>query len=72
MNDSFFLQVAKKFFPDVAVGYEDPRVNVHVADGEFRIRLSGVSPFTWRQNRSKPNQSKPGWLRASALNVELL
>ncbi|GAQ81179.1 spermidine synthase [Klebsormidium nitens] len=31
--DGMVIDVAKKFFPDVAIGYEDPRVNVHVADG---------------------------------------
>ena len=27
------FQVAKEFFPDVAVGFEDPRVNLHIGDG---------------------------------------
>lgn len=27
------LQVSKEFFPRVAVGYEDPRVTLHVGDG---------------------------------------
>lgn len=28
------FQVYKQFFPDVAVGYEDPRVTLHVRDGK--------------------------------------
>lgn len=27
------LQVSKKYFPDLAIGFEDPRVNLHVGDG---------------------------------------
>lgn len=27
------LQVSKQFFPDVAVGFEDPRVTLHIGDG---------------------------------------
>lgn len=27
------FQVAKQFFPNVAIGYEDPRVKLHVGDG---------------------------------------
>ena len=27
-------QVYKKFFPDIAVGYEDPRMHVHIRDGK--------------------------------------
>lgn len=27
------LQVSKKFFPDLARGFEDPRVHLHVGDG---------------------------------------
>ena len=29
----FQFQVSKQFFPDVAIGYEDPRVTLHVGDG---------------------------------------
>lgn len=38
-DSSFFFtpnllfQVSKQFFPDVAVGFEDPRVNLHIGDG---------------------------------------
>ncbi|CAN4123970.1 unnamed protein product [Withania somnifera] len=31
--DKMVVEIAKQFFPDVAVGYEDPRVNLHIGDG---------------------------------------
>ncbi|XP_020227876.1 spermidine synthase 2 [Cajanus cajan] len=31
--DKMVIDVYKKFFPDIAVGYEDPRVHVHITDG---------------------------------------
>ncbi|KAJ1439042.1 Spermidine/spermine synthase [Sesbania bispinosa] len=31
--DKMVIDVYKKFFPDIAVGYEDPRVHVHISDG---------------------------------------
>ncbi|KAI3925548.1 hypothetical protein MKW92_047975, partial [Papaver armeniacum] len=31
--DGMVVEVSKQFFPDLAVGYEDPRVNLHVGDG---------------------------------------
>ncbi|XP_047171249.1 spermidine synthase-like [Vigna umbellata] len=31
--DKMVIDVYKKFFPDIAVGYEDPRVHVHIRDG---------------------------------------
>ncbi|KAK7389046.1 hypothetical protein VNO78_23878 [Psophocarpus tetragonolobus] len=31
--DKMVIDVYKKFFPDIAVGYEDPRVQVHISDG---------------------------------------
>ncbi|KAJ9554539.1 hypothetical protein OSB04_018584 [Centaurea solstitialis] len=31
--DKMVVDVAKEFFPDVAVGYEDPRVTLHIGDG---------------------------------------
>ncbi|VFQ93161.1 unnamed protein product [Cuscuta campestris] len=31
--DKMVVDVSKQFFPDVAVGYEDPRVNLHIGDG---------------------------------------
>ena len=30
----FLCQVAKEYFPDVAVGYDDPRVKLFVGDGK--------------------------------------
>ncbi|CAN4124250.1 unnamed protein product [Withania somnifera] len=41
--DKMVVEVAKQFFPDVAVGYEDPRVNLHIGDGtinDFVILLT--------------------------------
>ncbi|XP_024987362.1 spermidine synthase 1 isoform X1 [Cynara cardunculus var. scolymus] len=31
--DKMVVDVSKEYFPDVAVGYEDPRVTLHVGDG---------------------------------------
>ncbi|KAA8529555.1 hypothetical protein F0562_033646 [Nyssa sinensis] len=31
--DKMVVDVSKQFFPDVAVGYEDPRVTLHIGDG---------------------------------------
>ncbi|KAK7291644.1 hypothetical protein RIF29_06952 [Crotalaria pallida] len=31
--DKMVIDVYKKFFPDIAVGYQDPRVHVHITDG---------------------------------------
>ncbi|XP_004300891.1 PREDICTED: spermidine synthase 2-like [Fragaria vesca subsp. vesca] len=31
--DKMVTDVYKRFFPNIAVGYQDPRVNVHIADG---------------------------------------
>ncbi|KAL3726557.1 hypothetical protein ACJRO7_031456 [Eucalyptus globulus] len=31
--DKMVVDVSKQFFPDVAVGYDDPRVNLHIGDG---------------------------------------
>lgn len=31
----FLWQVSKQFFPHLAVGFEDPRVNLHIGDGEI-------------------------------------
>ncbi|KAG6496583.1 hypothetical protein ZIOFF_044451 [Zingiber officinale] len=32
--DKMVIDVSKQFFPKMAVGYEDPRVNLHVGDGK--------------------------------------
>ncbi|XP_056176764.1 spermidine synthase 2-like [Syzygium oleosum] len=31
--DQMVIDVYKQFFPDIAVGYEDPRLNVYISDG---------------------------------------
>ncbi|ERN19102.1 hypothetical protein AMTRI_Chr10g232970 [Amborella trichopoda] len=31
--DAMVVDVSKQFFPDMAVGYEDPRVKLHIGDG---------------------------------------
>ncbi|KAK3041770.1 hypothetical protein RJ639_000286 [Escallonia herrerae] len=31
--DKMVVDVSKQFFPDVAIGYEDPRVTLHIGDG---------------------------------------
>ncbi|RRT60175.1 hypothetical protein B296_00024973, partial [Ensete ventricosum] len=31
------FEVCKKFFPDLSVGFEDPRVRLHIDDGELKI-----------------------------------
>ncbi|KAJ7529066.1 hypothetical protein O6H91_15G032500 [Diphasiastrum complanatum] len=31
--DQMVVDVSKKYFPDIAVGFEDPRVNLHIGDG---------------------------------------
>lgn len=36
--DSEVIAVAKEFLPEIACGYDDPRVKVHVADGSLFIR----------------------------------
>ncbi|OIT04669.1 PREDICTED: spermine synthase [Nicotiana attenuata] len=36
--DKMVIDVSKKFFPDLAVGFEDPRVNLHVGDAVEFLR----------------------------------
>ena len=36
----FLCQVAKEYFPDVAVGYDDPRVKLFVGDGKLQILIA--------------------------------
>ncbi|KAB1207933.1 Spermidine synthase [Morella rubra] len=31
--DKMVVDISKEYFPDIAVGYEDPRVNLHIGDG---------------------------------------
>ncbi|XWS37374.1 hypothetical protein CRYUN_Cryun19dG0037500 [Craigia yunnanensis] len=43
--DKMVIDVYKKFFPNIAVGYKDPRVNVHIGNGvEF---IKSVPPGTY-------------------------
>lgn len=36
--DKMVVDVAKEFFPEVAVGFDDPRVNLHIGDGVAFLR----------------------------------
>lgn len=36
--DKMVIDVSKKFFPDLAIGFEDPRVNLHVGDAVEFLR----------------------------------
>jgi spermidine synthase len=36
--DEMVIKVSKQFFPDLAVGYEDPRVRLHIGDGAAFLR----------------------------------
>jgi hypothetical protein len=37
------VKVSKEFFPDVAIGYEDSRVTLHVGDGVFLFLIQNYS-----------------------------
>lgn len=39
------FQVSKEFFPDVAIGYEDPRVTLHIGDGKIYFYFLPISHF---------------------------
>ncbi|KAF1872150.1 hypothetical protein Lal_00033804 [Lupinus albus] len=41
--DNMVVDVSKQFFPDVAIGFEDPRVNLHIGDGI--ISYSNFFPY---------------------------
>ncbi|GAU28715.1 hypothetical protein TSUD_216210, partial [Trifolium subterraneum] len=43
--DTMLIDVYKKYFPDIAVGYKDPRVKLHVIDGT--IFLNSVPKGTY-------------------------
>ncbi|KAL4185517.1 hypothetical protein AMTRI_Chr10g6340 [Amborella trichopoda] len=43
--DTMVVDVYKQFFPDIAVGYEDPRITLHVGDGT--AFLKSVPPGTY-------------------------
>ncbi len=36
--DETVIQVSKKFLPDLACGFDDPRVNIHIADGNVFVQ----------------------------------
>jgi spermidine synthase len=42
--DEMVINVSKQFFPNVAVGYDDPRVRLHIGDGTAFLRecLAGI------------------------------
>ncbi|KAF5459875.1 hypothetical protein F2P56_019787 [Juglans regia] len=40
--DSMLVDVYKRFFPDIAVGYDDPRVSLHVTDGIAFLECSNA------------------------------
>lgn len=37
--------VAKKFFPNMAVGFDDPRVTVHITDGIKYVQEAAENSF---------------------------
>ncbi|XP_070681119.1 spermine synthase-like [Malus domestica] len=43
--DKMVIDVSKKFFPRLAVGFEDPRVHLHIADATEFLRLAPVGMF---------------------------
>lgn len=42
------MQVSRKFFPDLAVGFEDSRVHLHVGDGIFLSAGLVLNVFCFR------------------------
>ncbi|KAG2702123.1 hypothetical protein I3843_06G069200 [Carya illinoinensis] len=38
--DKMVVDVSKQYFPEVAVGYEDPRVNLHIGDGVAYLKAA--------------------------------
>eukprot|EP01018_Ginkgo_biloba_P000468 Gb_30418 [translate_table: standard] len=43
--DKMVIDVSKQFFPDLAVGYEDPRVRLHVGDGAAFLRETAEGTY---------------------------
>lgn len=43
--DGMVIDVSKQFFPDLAVGYEDPRVALHVGDGVAFLKAVPESTY---------------------------
>ncbi|XP_045810961.1 spermidine synthase 2-like [Trifolium pratense] len=45
--DTMLIDVYKKYFPDIAVGYKDPRVKLHVIDIDGTVFLNSVPKGTY-------------------------
>ncbi|KAI3950993.1 hypothetical protein MKW98_026447 [Papaver atlanticum] len=43
--DDMVIQVSKKFFPELSIGFEDPRVRLHVGDGAEFLRNSAEGKY---------------------------
>ncbi|XP_010551561.1 PREDICTED: spermidine synthase 1 [Tarenaya hassleriana] len=43
--DKMVIDVSKEFFPHVAVGYEDPRVNLHIGDGVAFLKSAAEGTY---------------------------
>ncbi|KAJ0525722.1 putative spermidine synthase [Helianthus annuus] len=52
--DQMVIDVSKKFFPDLAVGFEDPRVHLHVEDGNIHHITAYEYIDVKRSYRSNP------------------
>lgn len=52
------FQVYKEFFPDIAVGYEDPRVALHVKDGKMKLKKKYNGNFSLFKNKRKETENK--------------
>ncbi|XP_041012787.1 spermidine synthase 1 [Juglans microcarpa x Juglans regia] len=43
--DKMVVNVSKQYFPDIAVGYEDPRVNLHIGDGVAFLKAAPAGTY---------------------------
>ncbi|KAG0461350.1 hypothetical protein HPP92_021647 [Vanilla planifolia] len=43
--DKMVVDVSKQFFPNLAVGFEDPRVNLHIGDGVAFLKVVPVGTY---------------------------
>lgn len=43
--DGGVVDVAKKFFPKMAIGFDDPRVSLHICDGIKFVQVGLVMPL---------------------------
>ncbi|KAK9090468.1 hypothetical protein Sjap_023645 [Stephania japonica] len=43
--DQMVIDVSKQFFPELAVGYEDPRVSLHVGDGVAFLKAAAEGSY---------------------------